>query len=389
MSSTGLAHELAPETYAEAANMLREAAEGNGGLRIRGGGTKLGWGRPTPDVDHELSTKHLDQVLEHNEGDFTAIVQAGVRLRDLQRELRSKGQRLSLDPPAGESDGATIGGIAATADAGPLRHRYGAPRDLILGVTVALPDGTLAKSGGKVIKNVAGYDLGKLYAGSFGTLGLILQVALRLHPLPEETVTAVGCSDDPDLVAQAALALSQAPLEPEALDVRWTDGTGTVLIRLAGGAAGRLAERARSLLADVGLEAEIATDGAGRWKAQREGQRAAGGAVVRVSGTMSRLADVLKAARERGASLVGRAAFGVSWLALEPAADSAFAENVDGLRRQLSPSPCVVLDASESFRDRFDVWGLDAGPEQRLMKAVKDRFDPEHRCNPGLFGASI
>ncbi len=153
-------------------------------VRVRGGGTKLGWGTPAQDPDLELSTASLDQLLEHNVGDLTAVLEPGVPLARAQERFAEAGQMLALDPPLGEGGAATVGGVLATADSGPLRHRYGAPRDLVLGMTVVLADGTVARSGGHVIKNVAGYDIAKLFSGSFGTLGLILQVAVRLHPLP-------------------------------------------------------------------------------------------------------------------------------------------------------------------------------------------------------------
>ena len=116
----------------------------------------------------------MAQILEHNEGDLTAVLQAGVPLAEAQAAFADKGQMFAVDPPLGAGDAATIGGVMATADSGPLRHRYGGVRDLVLGITVALSDGTLAKAGSKVIKNVAGYDLGKLFTGSYGTLGLIV-----------------------------------------------------------------------------------------------------------------------------------------------------------------------------------------------------------------------
>ena len=133
-----------------------------------------------------LETGGLDRILEHNVGDFTAVLEAGVPFADAQQAFAEHGQRLAWDPPEGGRDGrlATVGGIVATADSGPLRHRYGGVRDLVVGMNVVLSDGTIAKSGGKVIKNVAGYDVAKLFAGSFGTLGLIASVSVRLHPLP-------------------------------------------------------------------------------------------------------------------------------------------------------------------------------------------------------------
>ena len=161
-------------------------------VRIAGGGTKLGWGEPV-EAERELSTAGLDRIVEHNAGDLTAILEAGVPLAAAQERFAEAGQMLALDPPDG---GATIGGVVATGDSGPLRPRYGGPRDLVLGLRAALPDGSVIKSGGKVIKNVAGYDLGKLMAGAFGTLGAIVEVAVRLHPQPERTATAAGGTTD-------------------------------------------------------------------------------------------------------------------------------------------------------------------------------------------------
>src|SRR5258708_22182924 len=175
--------------------MLARASADRNPVRLRGGGTKLRWGSPGPETHIELSTGRLAHVVEHNSGDLTAVLEAGVRLADAQARFATAGQMLALDAPLaapGSSEpAATIGGIVATGDSGPMRHRFGGPRDLVLGMTVALSDGTVAQSGGKVIKNVAGYDLAKLLAGSFGTLGLILSVNVRLHPQPPGTATAL------------------------------------------------------------------------------------------------------------------------------------------------------------------------------------------------------
>ena len=199
-------------------------------------------------------------------------------LAEAQRTFAAAGQMLALDPPLSVShsfpSGATIGGIAATGDSGPLRHRYGAPRDLIVGATVALSDGSVARSGGKVIKNVAGYDLAKLFAGSFGTLGMILSVSVRLHPLPLQTTTVLSAADDPDLLGAAALTLSSSQLEFEALDVAWRGGRGGVLARCAGPEHARRARRAGQALIGVGLaQVEITADAEALWERQRAGQR--------------------------------------------------------------------------------------------------------------------
>jgi glycolate oxidase FAD binding subunit len=159
-----------------------------------------------------LSTAGLDRVLEHEPGDLTAIVEAGIRLSALQEQLAAHGQRLALDPPGDPTIGACLAGDLS----GPRRHRYGAMRDLVIGVTLVLPGGLVASSGGKVVKNVAGYDLGKLFSGSRGRLGLIARVALRLHPRPAAEATVVAETDDPRTVWRE---LMRSQLEPSAVDL--------------------------------------------------------------------------------------------------------------------------------------------------------------------------
>jgi glycolate oxidase FAD binding subunit len=361
--------------YERVATRMREAAAAGRRVRVRGGGTKLGWGAAVAAPDVEIDMREHDRVLEHNAGDLTAVVQAGVPLARLQEELREHGQMLAIDPP--RSDAATIGGVIATGDSGPLRHRHGAPRDLVLGMTVALSDGTIARTGGKVIKNVAGYDLAKLFTGSFGTLGAILDVSLRLHPLPA-AATAVGLAGDPDLVAGGAWQIVHSPYEAQCVDVRWEDGRGMVLARFAGGEAVAQAHEAmRSMAADAGFETELVEDDGELWDEQRSRQRSAEGVVVRVSGVQTQIADQIRAAGRLGGSLVARAAHGLAWVTV-PGADA-----VDELRRELAPSPCVVLDGGHD-----DPWGA-APPALDLMRRVKERFDPAGACNPGVFAGGI
>src|SRR5918994_2649302 len=136
-------------------------------------------------IGDELTTDGLDRILEHDPGDLTCTVEAGVRLSDLRASRALSGQRLSLDPPGDP----TVGAVLARNLSGPLRHRFGAPRDLVLGVTLVLADGTIANAGGKVVKNVAGYDLARLVCGSEGRLALIARASFRLHPLPKAAQT--------------------------------------------------------------------------------------------------------------------------------------------------------------------------------------------------------
>jgi glycolate oxidase FAD binding subunit len=367
-----------PGSAQEAAALLRASER----VRIRGGGTRSGWGHVTPAPDVVLLTAGLDSVVEHNEGDLTAVLQAGVPLRAAQEGFAAAGQMLALDPPGAPDS--TVGGVFATGDSGPLRHRYGAARDLIVGVTVALPEGSVAKAGGKVIKNVAGYDLSKLFTGAFGTLGLIAQVAVRLHPRPPQALTARGIGDDADGLAAAASALAHRPLEAECLDVAWSDGRGAVLARFGGATAERGAETSATVLREHGCEADVVEDDAALWQRQREHQRSTGATVVKVSGLPADLPKALRAADALGGTLVGRAALGLWWITLPGGAEA-----VQKLRAALTPAPCVVADAPEDVRNAVDPWHSDAAEPLVLLRRVKQQFDPAGVCNPGLYVGGI
>jgi len=356
----------APATRDELCSALAAAGEAGTPVRFRGGGTKLGWAPAAPPEAIELSTAGLTQVVEHNAGDLTAVLEAGVPLAEAQALFAKEEQRLALDPP---DSGATIGGVVASGDTGPLRGRYGGPRDLVVGMRVALSDGTLAKSGGKVIKNVAGYDIAKLFAGSFGTLGAIVEVSVRLHPVAPDTATAVGQARDAGELARGAAAVGGSPLEHHGLDVRWHGGRGAVLARFAGAAPRPQAEAAARLLEAEGLPTEILDDDGSLWDEQRAAQR--GPLVVKVSGLPTRLPELLRAADELGGSLVGRAALGLSWLRLEEPSAAA----VERLRRDFI---AVVLDRPADL-EVDPVGPVDPGVRS-LMQRVKERFDPAGVC---------
>jgi glycolate oxidase FAD binding subunit len=360
---------LRPETVAEASTLLRELGVAGRAVRPVGGGTKP-WGVQDSEP---LETGGLNRILEHNVGDFTAVLEAGVPFAEAQELYGEHGQAIAWDPP--DLGGATIGGIVASADSGPLRHRFGGVRDLVVGTSVVLSDGTVAKSGGKVIKNVAGYDLAKLFAGSFGTLGLIATISVRLHPNPAKTATAHGSSDDPEALLRAVTALSHLPLEADCLDVGWEDGSGQVLVRYGGNTA---AERARETAARMQLEAvEFTEDDGALWDAQRARQRRTDGAVLKVSGRPTDLANVIRAAG--GASVVSRAALGLSWLAFAPGED--LAERVTTARQALAPRNCTVLDGGSRVAE---IWPADV-PGQVVMDRLKSRFDPARIFRPGAF----
>jgi glycolate oxidase FAD binding subunit len=232
---------MRPATVEEAAGLLADAAAA--GRRVR--------------IGEDLSTAGLDRVLEHEAGDLTCTVEAGIRLSALREALSAAGQRLSLDPPGDPTIGACLAGRLS----GPLSHRFGTPRDLVLGVTLVLGDGTVASSGGKVVKNVAGYDLGKLVCGSEGRLALIARVSLRLHPLPAASGTLVVDTDDAPAVVRA---LRRSQLVPSALDVLHP---GRVALLFEGGerAVAAQLEAARLLVGGTGGGPEV-------WEEARERQ---------------------------------------------------------------------------------------------------------------------
>lgn len=238
-------------------------------------------------IGRDLTIAGLDRVLEHDPGDLTCTVEAGIRLSTLQTALGSSGQRLSLDPPGDP----TVGALLATNVSGPLRHRFGAPRDLVLGVTLVRADGTIASSGGKVVKNVAGFDLARLVCGSRGRFGLIARASFRLHPLPLASRTLVVETVDPAAAVDRVLA---SQLQPSALDVLHP---GRVAIMFEGSerAVAAQFERARTLVG--GEEADSSV-----WDESRERQATAGGRVRFAPGELAHTLESLDDAIVRPAS---------------------------------------------------------------------------------------
>jgi glycolate oxidase FAD binding subunit len=273
-------------------------------------------------IGESLTTEGLSRILEHEAGDLTCTVEAGVRLSTLRAALAAHGQRLSLDPPGDP----TVGALLAESLSGPLRHRFGAPRDLLLGVTLVLADGTIANAGGKVVKNVAGYDLGRLVCGSRGRLALIARASFRLHPLPRAARTVVVETDD---AAVAVAALRRSQLEPSALDVLHP-GRVAVLFEGSERAVEAQVEAARALVGGNEAAAEF-------WDESRERQAAARG---RVRFDPGDLAETLAELDEA----VVRPAAGVAYATAEPEpsynlsqADDALARLTGRIKNALDP----------------------------------------------------
>ena len=375
-----------PADAAACAAVLAAAAGGRQATVIRGGGTKTGWGRPVDAVDLVVSTRGLGTLLVHRDGDLTATVGAGVPLSRLNTTLAARGQWLPVDSPF---EGATVGGMLATNDSGPLRHRFGTPRDLLIGITLALTDGRVVKSGGTVVKNVAGYDLGKLVTGSYGALAAIVDATFKLLPLPHASATLRAVYADPVALAADAAALASGQLEPLAFDVRVTDTPdglrGMLLVRFASSpaAVATQIDAARALL---GGEMTALRDGmeSRAWAEQVALPWAGDGAVIRCSWLPSRLGEVLALVAALGTgcevALAGRIATGAGLLRIT-GPDAAIASAV--VRARLADSPVghvVLLRASRALRAQVDVWG--AAPSAPAA-ALKRALDPMGILNAG------
>lgn len=348
-----------PSTIDELAAALRDTAPSS--VAVRGGGSKSGWGGVATPADIEVSTGGLDRIVEHAEGDFVVTVQAGARFADVQREIGAKGQWLALDPP--EAD-ATIGGIVSTAASGPRRLRFGTPRDLLIGVTVVLADGTVARSGGKVVKNVAGYDLGKLFCGAFGTLGVVAQCTFRLHPRPRAVRCVSVAVDDP---GDAVRSLRRSAFRPSAIEY---DGAHlSVLVEAFESAADAQAEQIRAL---VGGEVSAGVPdafGARPWRSGETGLKA----TYRIGS----LSDALALAGWLRVS--AHAASGVMWLG-----GDVDAKALGELRAGFAAlgGTVVVVTAPDEVKRGLDVWGPMRGVG--VMRRIRDQFDPDRRMNPGV-----
>ncbi|MGH7322327.1 MAG: FAD-binding oxidoreductase, partial [Candidatus Rokuibacteriota bacterium] len=206
-----------PATAEETARVVAAAASADVAVIPWGGGTQMGLGAPPRDGAVTIVTRRLARVVEHEPGDLTATVEAGLTMDALQQALGTKGQWLSLDPPFPSR--ATLGGVLATNASGPRRYLYGTARDLVIGIRVVNPAGALVRAGGKVVKNVAGYDLAKLYIGSLGTLGLIVDATLKLRPRPEADRACWAVFDGVGPAAAAASAIMASDLMPHSIEL--------------------------------------------------------------------------------------------------------------------------------------------------------------------------
>jgi glycolate oxidase FAD binding subunit len=382
---------IAPADAQQISEILRYANENGLVVTAIGSGTKLNWGNPVaPHI--ALSLAQMNAVREHSWQDMTCSVEAGCTWAAMQAQLAHHGQMVALDPLWPQH--ATVGGIVAANDSGSLRLKYGPLRDLIIGMTVVLADGTIAKTGGKVVKNVAGYDLHKLMTGSFGTLGVIAWVNFRLHPLEHHARTWSAVTSEPSRLRAPLHAMLDSQLTPSCIQLRADERECAIEIRIATRpeCLNEQAARLEKIFSPIALHesSEIV------WQAREQLFSEPDATVLKISllpsETCALIAEVQQwaAAEQIGIEIVAQA-YGLMTVALTNTRTLGQTDTfIDRLRARLaiSSGSVVALQIPETLRGTFDPWGCTSNALP-LMREIKRRFDPNRILNPGRFAGNI
>ena len=409
-----------PSSVQEIQDVLQFAAKQDLAVMPAGAGTKLGIGNLPPKVDVVLATTHLNSVIEYEPADLTVTVEAGIRLSDLQTELAKHRQFLALNPPYAER--CTIGGIVATNTSGPFRLRHGTARNQVLGLRVVHADGTLVKSGGKVVKNVAGYDLNKLYIGAFGTLGIITEVALKLSPIPtrhailatqfQDLQTAVNTGlnivRSQTLPMFVNLFINSDPMGTET-DTQRSDTANSrkpMLVTGFGGDSETVAwqlAQGQDIMEQNGAMGVTTIEGESHQRLQKTVQEfsADNGEIESMIAKVNlKRTDIAEFARQivdanwiHDVQMMVLLGSGVLYITIPLAPETDFQHLADMLS-QLRQSALdargnlIIETAPPELKRHIDVWGP-VGDTLSLMKQVKAKFDADGLLNPGRFVASI
>ncbi|MEH2196851.1 FAD-binding oxidoreductase [Nostoc sp.] len=381
-----------PRTQQQLAAVIAKAHSHNWRVLPCGNGSKLNWGGLAKGVDVVVSTERINQLIEHAVGDLTVTVEAGMKFSDLQALLAKSRQFLALDPTAPES--ATIGGIVATGDTGSLRQRYGSVRDQLLGVTFVRADGEIAKAGGRVVKNVAGYDLMKLLTGSYGTLGFISQLTFRLYPLSEASGTVV-LTGSAEAVSQAADILRGSALTPVQADLLSTKlvsslglGEGLGLIARFQSISESVKEQSNRVLEvgqKLGLHGAIFADDdeANLW--QRLQKR------IHTTLTESVITCKIGVLPTAAVEILTQVDFGLIHISsglglLQLESKNQVLKVRDST--QVNRGFLTILSAPKAVKEQIDVWGY-TGNTLPLMRRIKEQFDSKNILSPGRFVGGI
>ncbi len=383
-----------PASEAELSRVLCVANAAKLRVVARGSGTKLNWGNPPRSADIVVSTRRLDRVIDHAAGDMTATVQAGCTVGALNLALAQQGQRLALDPLW--PDRATVGGILATNDSGALRAAFGTLRDHLIGITAVLADGTIAKSGGKVVKNVAGYDLPKLFTGSFGTLGVMTEATFRLYPSAHCTRGLRFSVPAHEALGNVISAMDRCSPVVKAVQIDASDDAPPGIAVLIEGLADAIEPKARRVigaLAECGCQHIVWSDDA--WTARERLFSDPESAVAKVSFLPTQWPDFVEQLRQAATahgirwSIVGQAV-GVAMVSFSGAPLDQIGAAFIALRRHLEKldGSLVLLRCPRALKSIVDVWPQ-AGSALPLMRRIKDQFDPGGILAPGRFVGGI
>ncbi|OKH18825.1 FAD-binding oxidoreductase [Hydrococcus rivularis NIES-593] len=390
-----------PKNQESLSEIIKFASEKRFSVLPCGSGSKLRWGGLVKDARLVVSTQHLDRIIEHAVGDLTVTVEAGVKLADLQKLLSQSHQFLPLDPAYPES--ATIGGIVATADSGSWRQRYGGVRDMVLGLSFVRADGQIAKAGGRVVKNVAGYDLMKLFTGSYGTLGIISQVTFRLYPIPEASQTIV-LTGETNAIAAATQTLLMSGLAPTAAQML----SGSLVNRLEIGKEIGLAIRFQSIVESVkeqiGQVESVARqlglktssycdrDETNLWQKLQQITRvpSSENAVTCKIAVRPNAASKILEQCDRITNNQGAIAINISSGLGQLHCQHGEINQIQKMRSlcQEHQGFLTILEAPISVKKQLDQWGY-TGNALEMMRQIKQKFDPNNIFSPGCFVGEI
>jgi glycolate oxidase FAD binding subunit len=387
-----------PEQLSAALRLSAEAA-----VIPWGGGTAIGLGNVPRQVDVVIGLERLAALVEHDEANLTATAQAGMRVASFQEILGRRKQFLAVDPPHPAQ--ATIGGLVAANANGPRRMSYGGVRDLVIGMKAVLPNGAQIKAGGKVVKNVAGYDMCKLFVGSLGTLGIITELTFKMAPLPESSATVVARGSLPqslklveELSRSALLPAAAAILNANAAKAAGVSMETTAVPVWAEGFDEAVARHLRDLqaMADrIGLASEILREEAhGQlWEQIRDFGASGEGVLYRITAPLASVTEVVAtverwSASERPARIIAHAGAGVVWVLLDADPSSAAWFPRLAALAQEHRGHALLAAAPPAFKAGIDVWGP-APPSLSLMRELKRQFDPQAVLNPGRFVAGL
>ncbi len=376
-----------PLSTGEVAAVMRVASSAGLSVVARGAGTKLDWGNPPASAGLMVDLSRMNRVIEHEAGDLVARVEAGTTLAHLAEVLGSKGQRFPVDEVVA---GSTVGGVVSTGLSGPLRYMYGAVRDLVLGITVVRADGVVAHAGSKVVKNVAGYDLAKLFTGSYGTLGIVTELALKLKPVPMARRFVVAAFPSPRDLTPFLSALLSCQAAPTAIELeRTAPGSLVQLTVLIEGRPRSVELRAAEVAALLGGGEVLVTPPAG-WGQLPDPVTLKLTAMLSAVPSLVEQASSVALQLGQPARLTGSAGTGVLFMGLPDSVPAVvLAALVADLRAACDNlgGHAVVLRAAAALKSQLDPWGPVPGLD--LMRRIKESFDPDRRLAPGRFIGGI